>query len=85
MTQQDADRSQELTADQMGAAGDGEIRDAQMNKQGMKGETGDFASDLDAKKAEQAPAREAKMEERENKVDVAGVLGQRGGPASTTD
>ena len=37
------------------------------------------------KKAEQAPAREAVKEERKENVDVAGVLGQRGGPANPVD
>ncbi len=34
------------------------------------------------KKAEQAPRREAIQQEREQNVDVGGVLGQTGGPAN---
>jgi hypothetical protein len=54
-------------------------------KPGASGQQPGLESDLDKKKAEQAPAREKIEAEKNEKVDVAGVLGQRGGPASTVD
>jgi len=44
-----------------------------------------MASDLDRKKAEQAPAREKVQKEEAKQFDVGGVLGQRGGPANPVD
>ena len=60
--------------------GEGEVADAQRHKTGF-GEQMDLASDLDRKKAEQAPAREAIKDARNQGVDVAGTLSETGGPA----
>lgn len=67
----------------MRAPGDGEVRDVVDRKPGATGSENSLTSDLDKKKAEQAPEREAIKEERKEKVDVAGILANRGGPAST--
>jgi len=67
-------------ADQMRAAGEGEIAKAQYNKMGF-GEQHDLASDLDRKMAEQAGAREKIKEQRKAGVDIGGALGGIGGPA----
>ncbi|KAF2716597.1 hypothetical protein K431DRAFT_316441 [Polychaeton citri CBS 116435] len=80
----DQDRSNELTAEQMGAPGEGAVSDAVERKPGAGPGAPGLETDLDKKKAEQAPLREAVEEEKEKKVDVAGILGQRGGPAATS-
>ena len=64
----------------MRAPGEGEVYEQQFNKSGF-GEQQDLASDLDRKKAEQAEMRKEVKEQRDQDVDVGGVLGQRGGPA----
>lgn len=69
----------------MRAPGEGEIADAVDHKAGATGSQPDLLSDLDRKKAEQAPAREEIKEQRSQGVDVGGVLGQRGGPANPVD
>jgi len=69
-----------LDGEQMRAPGEGEIYEKQFNKTGF-GEQKDMASDLDRKKAEQAGAREEIKEQRQQNVDVGGVLGDRLGPA----
>ncbi|KAF2146828.1 uncharacterized protein K452DRAFT_283033 [Aplosporella prunicola CBS 121167] len=84
-TEEDVGRHRELDAQQMAAPGEGEVWDAvegQGKGAGASGMERDLAADLDRKKAEQAPAREAIKAERAHDVDVAGVLGQRGGPAN---
>lgn len=69
----------------MAAPGEGKIASAVESKPGASGAQPGFESDLDRKKAEQAPLRQEKKEEREKEVDVGGVLGQRGGPANPVD
>lgn len=69
----------------MGAAGDGATADAVDKKPGATGKQQGLETDLDRKKAEQAPAREAIKEQKKEEVDVAGVLGQTGGPANPVD
>lgn len=75
----------ELDAEQMAAPGEGKIHDAVMEKPGADGKQPGMETDLEKKKAQQAPAREAIEAEKEKEVDVAGVLGQRGGPANPVD
>lgn len=81
-TQKEQDEK-ELDAAQMAAPGEGKISSAVHAKAGASGSQPGLESDLDKKKKEQAPAREAMKQEKQNKVDVGGVLGQRGGPAET--
>jgi hypothetical protein len=69
----------------MAAPGEGKIHDAVMEKPGASGMQPGMETDLERKKREQAPAREAIEAEKQGKVDVAGVLGQRGGPANPVD
>ncbi|PPJ49604.1 hypothetical protein CBER1_01941 [Cercospora berteroae] len=80
-TQSDLD-SQELDAAQMGAPGEGKVVNAVQNKPGASGKEPGLETDIEKKKAEQAPAREAIKAEKQHNVDVGGVLGQRGGPAN---
>ncbi|KAK4635089.1 hypothetical protein CLAFUW4_00432 [Fulvia fulva] len=84
-TQQSLDRSQELDAAQMGAPGEGKVADAVDNPMGASGGERGLETDLDRKKAEQAPARQKVQEEKQEGFDVGGVLGQRGGPANPVD
>ncbi|EME88920.1 uncharacterized protein MYCFIDRAFT_102044, partial [Pseudocercospora fijiensis CIRAD86] len=74
--------SQELDAEQMGAPGEGKVYAAVKNKPGASGSQPGFESDLERKKAEQAPARQSIKEQKQEEVDVGGILGQRGGPAN---
>jgi len=71
-----------LDGEQMAMPGEGRVADAVAGRgqkgNGVGGEQEDLASDLDRKKAEQAPAREAMKEKRGHDFDVGGVLGQRG-------
>lgn len=85
LSQEDVGRHNELDAEQMAAPGEGKIADAVEEKPGASGSQQGLESDLDRKKAEQAPAREAVKEQRQHDVDVGGVLGQRGGPANPVD
>ncbi|KAF1991771.1 hypothetical protein K402DRAFT_459030 [Aulographum hederae CBS 113979] len=81
-------REGELDAAQMAAPGEGDIRDAVAGKGRKSGASGGeqgLEMDLERKKKEQAPAREAIKEKRGEEVDVGGVLGQRGGPANPVD
>jgi hypothetical protein len=64
----------------MATLGEGRVADAQDHKTGFATE-GDFASDLDRKKAEQADLRNEVKEERRENIDIGGALGGRGGPA----
>jgi hypothetical protein len=84
-TEETIGRHNELDAEQMAAPGEGRVAAAVDNKPGATGAEPGLESDLDRKKKEQAPLREANEEKRESNVDVGGVLGQRGGPASTVD
>lgn len=84
-TKEDYGKHKELDADQMAAPGEGKVADAVDQKPGASGAQDGLETDLDRKKAEQAPAREAIEAEKERKVDVAGVLGQTGGPANPVD
>jgi hypothetical protein len=84
-TEESMGRHNELDAEQMAAPGEGKVASAVERKPGATGAEPGLETDLDKKKKEQAPLREANVEKRENKVDVAGVLGQSGGPASTVD
>lgn len=63
-TQEQVDWSRELDGDQMRAPGEGEVASAVERKPGASGSQPDLASDLDRKKREQAPKREAIKEER---------------------
>ena len=80
-TEESMGRHNELDAEQMGPPGEGKVASAVRNA-GIGGEQEDLASDLDRKKAEQAPAREAIKEKRGHDIDVGGILGQRGGPVN---
>ncbi|KAF2152971.1 hypothetical protein K461DRAFT_131893 [Myriangium duriaei CBS 260.36] len=84
-THEDVGRHNELDAEQMAAPGEGRIASAVDKKPGASGAQPGLESDLDRKKAEQAPAREAVKDQRQKEVDVGGVLGQRGGPANPVD
>ncbi|KAK5132776.1 hypothetical protein LTR08_008661 [Meristemomyces frigidus] len=86
-THEEMGRNKELDADQMAAPGEGKIADAvtEDEKSGAGGKEQNFASDLDRKKAEQAPAREKVQAEEKKEFDVGGILGQRGGPANPVD
>ncbi|KAF2201768.1 hypothetical protein GQ43DRAFT_440295 [Delitschia confertaspora ATCC 74209] len=85
-TEEDVGRHNELDGAQMAMPGEGRVADAVSGRDGVRGGIGgaeqDFVSDLDRKKAEQAPAREAIKEKRQHDVDVGGALGQRGGPVN---
>lgn len=69
----------------MAAPGEGKVANAVEQKPGASGAQDGLETDLERKKAEQAPARQAVEAEKERKVDVAGVLGQTGGPANPVD
>ncbi|KAI9720765.1 MAG: hypothetical protein M1828_005556 [Chrysothrix sp. TS-e1954] len=85
-THESVGRSNELDGNtQMRAPGEGDVRDVVMEKPGATGGQSDMASDLDRKKAEQAPMREEIKEQRRENVDVGGVLSNRGGPADPVD
>lgn len=66
---------------QMGAPGEGKVSNAVSAKPGASGAQPGLESDLERKKREQAGLREEVDERQKKDVDVAGVLGQRGGPA----
>ncbi|KAI9686672.1 MAG: hypothetical protein M1820_010588 [Bogoriella megaspora] len=86
-SEEDVGRHRELDAEQMGAPGEGRTYEAVAGS-GTGGRTGGqqgLESDLDKKKAEQAPMREAIQQQRSANVDVGGVLGQTGGPANPVD
>lgn len=78
-------REQELEAEQMAAPGEAKVANVVERKPGATGGEQGLESDLDRKKREQAPMREAVEAEKEKEVDVGGVLGQRGGPANPVD
>ena len=70
----------DVEGEQMRAPGEGDVYRAQLDKTGF-GEQEDLASDLDRKKAEQAPMREEVESQRDRGVDVGGAIGGRGGTA----
>lgn len=82
LTAEDVGAHNELDGEQMRASGEGDVAAAVDAKRGATGAQPDLASDLDRKKAQQAPMREHVKEQRAQEVDVGGVLGQRGGPAN---
>ncbi|PNS18570.1 hypothetical protein CAC42_5109 [Sphaceloma murrayae] len=84
-TGEDVGRHNELEAEQMAAPGEGKIASAVDRKPGATGAQPGLESDLDRKKAEQAGLRGEVKEEKKDEVDVAGVLGQSGGPASSVN
>ena len=69
----------------MAAPGEGKGAAAVERKSGASGAQPGLESDLDAKKAEQAPAREAAKADKKDDVDVGAALAGRGVPAGTTD
>lgn len=69
----------------MAAPGERKVAEAVEDKPGATGGQEGLESELDRKKAEQAPAREAIKAQRKENVDVGGILGQRGGPANPVD
>jgi hypothetical protein len=84
-TEEDVGRHNENEGEQMAAPAESKIADAVEEKPGASGAQQGLETDLDRKKAEQAPAREQIKEERRENVDVGGILGQRGGPANPVD
>ncbi|EMC93538.1 hypothetical protein BAUCODRAFT_76591 [Baudoinia panamericana UAMH 10762] len=83
---EDVGRNKELDAEQMAAPGEDKIASTVKGAQsGAGGREQGMETDLDRKKAEQAPLREQKKEEKAENFDVGGVLGQRGGPANPVD
>lgn len=85
LTQQEQGNLPDVEAQQMRAPGEGDVADAVQSPGGAGGGQPGLETDLDRKKAEQAPLREQKKEEARKEVDVGGVLGQRGGPANPVD
>lgn len=73
----------------MAAPGEGKIADAVAGRlpgaSGGGGKEPGMETDLERKKAEQAPMRDAIKEQKAANFDVGGVLGQRGGPANPVD
>ena len=92
LTDQEQGISGDVDAAQMGASGEGAVADAVRGEdaEGGGGKTGGGGSepgletDMDRKKAEQAPQRENMKQEQKEEVDVGGVLGQRSAPADPT-
>lgn len=85
-THESQGRNKELDADQMAAPGEGKIAGAVKGTQsGTGGKEPGMETDLDRKKAEQAPARQSVQAEKQENFDVGGILGQRGGPANPVD
>nr|OQO16752.1 hypothetical protein B0A51_15707 [Rachicladosporium sp. CCFEE 5018] len=83
-TEESIGRNRELDADQMGAPGEGKVATSVDRKPGASGTQEGLESGLDRKKEEQRGAREEIESEKKEGLDVGGILGQRGGPASTT-
>lgn len=82
LSNQEQGKSADVDGDQLATYSEGKIADAQQKQSGAGGGEPGLETDLDRKKAEQAPAREAAKKEGKKEVDVSGVLGQRGGPAN---
>jgi hypothetical protein len=71
-------QQEDLDGEQMRAAGEGEVMDAQFNKKNAGwGEQGSLTSDLDRQKAEQQGARENVKEQRRHDGNVDGGAGRR--------
>lgn len=86
LTDQEQGISKDVDAEQsLATYGEGQTADAVKQKSGAGGGEPGLETDLDRKKAEQAPLREQQKTEDKKEVDVAGVLGQRGGPANPVD
>ncbi len=85
LTDQEQGKSADVNAEQLATYSEGKVADAVQEQSGGGGGEPGLETDLDRKKAEQAPAREAQQQEDKKKVDVASVLGQRGGPANPVD
>ena len=85
LTDQEMGRSGDVDAEQMGAPGEGKVADAVKGQSaGSGGTEPGQETDLDRKKAQQAPQREAMQQQEKKDVDVQGVLGQRSAPADPT-
>lgn len=85
LTDQEQGVGGEVHAEQaLATLGEGETADAVQKKPGATGGEPGFDTDLDKKKAEQAPLREKQKEEEKKEVDVAGVLGQRKGAGESS-
>ena len=85
LTEQEQGKSADVNAAQLATYGEGKVADAVDKKSGGGGGEPGLETDLDRKKAQQAPAREQAKQEEKKEVDVGGVLGQRGGPANPVD
>ncbi|KAK0278057.1 hypothetical protein LTR35_009379 [Friedmanniomyces endolithicus] len=86
LSHEDVGRHNELEPEALGTYAEDKVADAVKGTQsGSAGKEQDMASDLDRKKAEQAPAREKVQKEEAKGFDVGGVLGQRGGPVNPVD
>lgn len=86
LTDQEQGRSQDVNAEQMGAPGEGKVASAvKGSSEGSGGSEPGLETDLDRKKAEQAPMREETKAQQNKDVDVGGVLGQRSAPADPTE
>ena len=71
-------RSADVNAEQMETLSEGKVADAvKGSKEGGGGSEPGLETDLDRKKAEQAPMREEAQENQKKEVDVQGVLNQR--------
>lgn len=71
-------QNEDLDAQQMGAAGEGAVMDAQFNKKDAGwGEQGSLTSDVDRQKAEQKSAREGVKAARQGGENVDGGAGNR--------
>lgn len=70
-------QNEDLEGEQMRAAGEGEVMNAQLDKKNAGwGEQDSLTSDLDRKKAEQAEARNEIKSERAQGLDVDGGNGR---------
>ncbi|KUJ11389.1 uncharacterized protein LY89DRAFT_710411 [Mollisia scopiformis] len=71
-------QDEDLEGEQMRAAGEGDVMDAQFNKKDAGwGEQGSLTSDLDRQKAEQKSAREGVQAARQGGENVDGGAGNR--------
>ena len=70
-------QQEDLDGKQMRVAGEGEIMNAQLDKNTGWGEQGSLTSDLDRQKAEQQGAKEDVREQRNNGGNVDGGAGGR--------
>jgi hypothetical protein len=71
-------QNEDLEGEQMRAAGDGEVMDAQVDKKNAGwGEQGSMTSDLDGMKVEQKSAREDVKADRRGGANVDGGAGNR--------